>query len=273
MAPYYENWKPHLNSRNDLLVLAPDKIISYLIESGHEVECINILEERICYPLFCSKQLLKISRDISNWKFDIVWHCVKDPTPKELIQRINTLTIKIQPKKILNNYTTLMNWTKPHYYKIINTKIKNITPKIKNTKTSYLDLVIPDRNNDRHLSKNIIVEYIDNIRNGKREFFRVPYCCGKLMSGYLYRCRPEDRVPKTGAAVERIEHTLKGNITSNVGKILYRNGLDIAHIEGFSDINNDIKLIFDINPFPCSDGKTFNPMSKLIVQRLEQLYA
>jgi uncharacterized protein YkvS len=278
----YQGTNLHTNHSGMYVMLAPDQISSCLAKLGHQVVYCNVADDKIRQVTHCSNLPIYNACDISNWSFDLVWHCIKDPTPSNITGNVIELTNRVTGcRRVLNNISVLKDWTKPMYYRLLNDGFRRyvndrnlITPMVKDAVTSDTDMTIPDRNNDRDLnSRRIIVEYVDNIVDGKREFFRMPYCRGKFLKGCLYRCGVNKKMPKTGDADERVEFELTGSVAGIMSNVLMEAGLDMAHVEGFSNKDSGLNRIFDINPFPCSDGKTFNPMSYQIAKRLECLYA
>jgi hypothetical protein len=281
VAPYCG--KPpvfHLNRRGDVVMIAPDRIVDFLLAQGHQVVYCNAVGEVCDKPACCSGLPIHTESDIRDWHFDVVWHCVKDPTPPDLIEPIQRLTAKVPAKvPIINDVSFLRHWTKPYYYAGLREKevpTPVIHPDSTPTKVqpgqrpTFLQL--SDRNNDRETGKPVVVEFIDNVSDDLRTFFRVPYATGRVLPGTRYFVPRDQFIAKTGMAVRREPYVMPLQTAMKVAAALGERGVGVAHLEGFSKPDDAVRAIFDVNPFPCSDGVTFDPMSMLIAQRFVHVY-
>jgi hypothetical protein len=271
----------HLNARGDIVMIAPDRIVDYLLERGHQVVYCLVTGEECPRLACCSGLPLYTESDIKNWEFDLIWHCVKDPTPSQFVPEIRRITARVpRSVPIINNTEFVQHWTKPYYYAAFAAKEIRV-PKILPEGTPVATapgkppraLRVSDRNNDRERGKELTVEFIDNVKDGSRSFFRVPYCAGKVLPGTRYIFPADAYVAKTGGAIYREPYRVPLQFAIKVATVLTECGIGIAHIEGFPRHDGGVAAVFDVNPFPLSDGATFDPMSKLIAQRLEHVYS
>lgn len=281
VAPY-QGTPPrlHLNRRGDVVMIATDRIVDYLLARGHQVVYCMATGEACPKPAYCSGLPLYTEHEIKNWDFDLIWHCVKDPTPPEFVEAIQRITAKVGPSRpIINDVAFLRNWTKPFYYPFFGEKELPM-PVIQPESTEIVEvpgrmpqfLRLADRNNDRERGKPIVVNYIDNIADGFRSFFRVPYCAGRVLPGVNYFFPADQYVTKTATAVRSEPFVVHLQVAIKIATALSEHGVGIAHVEGFSKPDGGIRGVFDVNPFPCSDGITFDPMSQRIAERLEHVY-
>jgi hypothetical protein len=301
---------PMINARGDLWCPAIDGITNELLKLGHQVVYVNLLPmkyeltaEQLKCKAFISGLPYHTWDEIKNKNFDLIWHSIKDPTPPQAIEFVEKVMAELDPKiPILNHINKLKDHNKRKYIPVLNEYGVGVK-----AFEEYKDWLLPDgmidtakcfppsqaayvsldkkaircplTNSQRfgHLFKEdggITLHYRDNEgdqKEGFRTIFRVPYACGKVLDGFRYICPAEIMCPKTGSAAEVEEFSFKNGSSIKAGLAMDKLGVDLAMLEGL-EIKPDRVEIFDINPFPSSEGRTLTPLAAKMAKRIEQVY-
>ena len=302
-----------LNKRKDLLCPAVDGIFDELLRIGHSVICVNVAmeiynynEQELQCPGFISGLPFFKWKDIKNKKFDIIYHAIQDPSPKEAVEPINNIMKELDNDiPVLNPVSHLKTHTKRKYLteltKDFGGSSRRVGTFIYDEYKDFFDdkgkldaskcfppsngawlskdkkaiRVYNTNNHKGNLNTDgITLHYRDTSnkeKKGYRSFFRVPYAVGKCLPGYMYHCPIDVLCPKSGSA-KKIEHfEIESTPAGTIAAALTKIGVHVAHLEGVKIGTASVEL-FDVNPFPSSYGSSLTPMSKLIAKRITQVY-
>lgn len=299
-----------INARRDLICPAVDGLTNELLNLGHTVIYVNVFAEYkkdipkkdLDCPAMISGLKYYLWQDIKTRDFDLIWHCVKDPTPPQALPYFKKIMEELDPKiPVLNDVEKLKDHTKRKYITLM--RKKNVGAIILDDYTDWLKadgtidfankchpvsqgcyvsldyhaIRLANTNSQRtNLNQDGITLKYHNTskypgaKPGVRSFFRVPYAAGKCLQGWKYYCPENILCPKSGAAVEKVPYSIPEMTAGTVSAAMNELGVDIAHIEGVEA--GFTCEIFDINPFPSSSGATLTPMSIQMAKRIEQVY-
>jgi hypothetical protein len=303
-----------INQRGDLICPAADGLTNELLNLGHQVVYVNVAAEH----LKCTEKQLSAKAMISGlpymlWKdvksrdWDIIWHCIKDPTPTIAIPYIEKIMAELDPKiPVWNNIKFMKDHLKRKYISLMRKKNvgaiileDEMKPFLNEAgKLDYQNLCFPP-SQSCYVTKDYYAIRLSNMNSGRiyplfspeggvtlryhntakypnaepglRTFFRIPYAAGKCLEGWEYYCPEAVLCPKSGAAVKKIPFSISDMTAGTVSACMQELGVDLAHVEG-------IKAgfgyeLFDCNIFPSSSGDSLTPLSRRMAQRLEQVYA
>ncbi len=302
-----------INARGDLVCPAIDGLTNELLKLGHTVIYVNVFAEHKSVPekdLKCPAMISGLPyylwSQIKNKDFDVIWHCIKDPTPEAAVPYIEKIMAELDPSiPVLNRVEQLKDHNKRKYIKVLRDKNvgciileDEIKPFLNaEGKLDYQNRCFPpsqacyvtkdfgairlplQNSNRRHFlfspEGGITLKYQNTVKfpkakPGLRNFFRVPYAAGKCLEGFMYYCPEAVLCPKTGAAVEKIPYNIPEMSAGTVSAAMTELGIDIAHVEGV-EAGFSIE-VFDVNPFPSSAGASLQPMAAKIALRLTQVY-
>jgi len=295
-----------INSRGDLVCPAIDGITNELLKLGHQVVYLNAFPKHTdCLAMISGLKYYEWE-DIKNRDFDIIWHCVKDPTPKKALPYFEKIMKDIDPKiPVWNDVKHLKDHTKRKYITLMREKnvgaiiLKDELKPYMNEEgkldfqkkcfplsqgcyvtKDYHAIRISNMNSQRIYGLftpegGITLKYHNtskypNAKKGMRSFFRVPYAAGKCLEGMKYYCPENILCPKSGSAVEKVPYSIPDMTAGTISASMNELGVDLAHIEGV-EAGFTVE-IFDVNPFPSSHGASLQPMSVQIAKRLDQVY-
>jgi hypothetical protein len=133
-----------------------------------------------------------------------------------------------------------------------------------------------NRNNNRHeywgcrAREEIVTDFLDSSRDGERSFFRVGYAAGQVFPGSLYTTDAEHLLLKTGTCKRHEYHRIPHEHHPRIVQAMRELGVDVAHLEG--TYIRDVAMIFDVNPYPTSYGKTLTPISRWMCEALSKFW-
>ena len=271
------------NQQNDKVVLAPDEFNKIFLEEQIDFDVVSLFPKAKMKPLFRSNIVTKELAEVKLAEYPFIWHMFRDPTQPEVLEKLKG--VDFTGHTVFNDVAKLKHLFKPNYYAVLAKygmapKVVPSTGQFRSTDWEfdrYGTAVSKDRkfmscqtfnNNrgdypERERLPRIIYEFEDNksTDTGYRSFFRIGYCLGQCVPGWIYYS--DEYIFKSGTCKKKHEYALDAKYHLDIKRAMDEIGVDIGHLEGL--IVNDRLIIFDINPYPTAGGGTLTGITKQCV--------
>lgn len=278
----------HLDSKKHAVVIAPDEMLLFLNRMGHPVHVANLSPFQTALPLMRSRMQMTDLNSVDPRQYGVCWHMFRDPTPSQVLEMSGDFAGWFPRDRVVNHINDLATFDKRAYLPVlerlgVGPHIYKVTPdSVKWGRSAYGAAVSLcrrfvrtfNRNNyrdeygSRTVPDEIVAEFLDSSCNGERSFFRVGYAAGRVLPGWLYTADAEQLILKTGASKRQEPHRISDDQHPRIVQAMRELGIDAAHLEG--TYIRDVAILFDINPFPTSYGKTLSSISRCMSETLSE---